>query len=91
MWLDPENILSTSEFAPPLSLKTAQAQLGLIYYRLDANPLKRSCLNSLADALNQPEVQVVDGLMRPAGVVDENQPGGIGLPHLNTSTRSDAG
>lgn len=42
-------------------------------------------LNSLVNALKQPEVEVVKGLMGSAGVVDENQPGGIRLPHLSTS------
>lgn len=42
-------------------------------------------LNSLVNALKQPEVEVVNGLMGSAGVVDENQPGGIRLPHLSTS------
>lgn len=44
-------------------------------------------LNSLVDALNQLEVEVVDGLMGSAGVIDENQPGGICLPHLDTNKR----
>ncbi len=46
-------------------------------------------LYSLINALKQPEIEVVTGLLWSATVVYEHQSGGICLSHLNTNTRSE--
>lgn len=47
---------------------------------------KSKALNSLINALHQPEVEVVTGLLGSASVVYEHQSRGICLPHLNKNT-----